>query len=188
MAESNDDFDLSDEDDGLEDTGSGQDSGPIKQLRSQLRAAQKERKASEARLKELEAFKTEFDSKERTAKTESIFKEMGLSPKQVDLFYTKNGTEAEATPEAIAKFALDYDLVVSENREVVEEAATEAKPFVPVSPGGAVPVRGMLNREQYEALKRTDMAAAFKAVAENRVEGLHTRLDESGVIANDWIH
>lgn len=174
MADFNDDFD----DDSVDEQGQVEptrDSNPIKQLRAQLRAAQKQLKEQSQIVSEYETFKAERDAQVKAEATGKIFEQMGLNPVHAKLFMATNSQDA--TAEAIAKFALDYGLGVPADKEAELEKVAEGPKFIPVSPGGAVPVRNRLSREQFEALKKTDMTAAAKAVEENRVDGFTASWD-----------
>lgn len=179
MADVNDDFNLDDDED---ESGSGsgnQQSEPFKQLRTKYRLAQKQLKEQTVQFQELQKFKAGYDAQLKAESTGAIFKDMGLAPQHARLFLALNG-EDEPSKENIAKFALEYGLGVPVERQEEVEAAAEGPSFVPVSPGGTVPVTQKLSREAFQDLKRTNMEAAVKAVAEGRVEGFKARVSDDG--------
>lgn len=171
MADTFDGF--TDEDEGDEGQSTEGQSSAIKQIRDQLNAEKKARKAEAKELADLRAFRAELDARTKTETTSKQFEEMGLDPRHAKLFYAANGADAEPSAEAVAKFALDFGLGVAAGSQEALEAAAEGPKFVPLTPGGSAPVKDMLTRAQYNELRRTDMAAAVQAVQDHRVEGFN---------------
>ena len=156
------------------------DSAPMKQLRAHGRKLQKDLKAQEAELTELRTFKTTTELASRELQAGKLFTELGLSDKQARLFL-KTNPDTEVTKDSIKEFAVEYGLGIQESEEDATLDAQTSDTFVPVTTGGN-PVRSTLNREQFEALKKTDMAAAVKAVQENRVEGFRSKLEGGSAV------
>jgi hypothetical protein len=172
MADARNDFDLSEEDDDLGEGTETSGSNPINELRKQLRAAQKRAKEAESKATEYDALLAKQAADARVQKVSTLFEEMGLNPAQAKLFSATSGDE-EPTAEAVAKFALDYGLGVSPETAAAVEAAAQPPKFIPLSPGGSLPATNMISRADFNALKRTDPAAAARAVMDRRVEGFN---------------
>lgn len=167
-------------DDDADDNTDASDSNPMKQLRAHARKLEKDLKAGTTELEELRQYKVTSELAIREVQAGKVFTELGLSDKQAKLFL-KTNPDTEVTKDSIKAFAVEYGLGIQESEEDAALDAQTSDSFVPVTSGGN-PVRNVLNREQFEALKRTDMGAAVKAVQENRVEGFQAKLDGNSAV------
>lgn len=167
-------------DDDTEDEEVVGDTNPMKQLRAHARKLERDLKAGSTELEELRKYRTDSELRIREQEAGKVFAELGLSEKQAKLFL-KTNPDTEVTKDSIKEFAVEYGLGIQQSEEDDAVDSQTSDTFVPVTSGGT-PVRNVLNREQFESLKRTDMAAAVKAVQEGRVEGFRSKLDGSSAV------
>ncbi len=168
-----------DDDEGQGSGGPGNENTSFQELRAHARQLEKAQKAAAKELEELRSFKVQAEAADKLNKARSL----GLTETQAKTFIKV--TEGEVTPEAVQGFRAELGLAAPETEGTsVGEDNPGAYPtptlnvpsmagFSPLSAGGTSPVRNILTYEQYQVLLVKDPAAAMKAVAEKRVDGLY---------------
>jgi hypothetical protein len=137
------------------------------ELRKAYKRTERQNKAFEKELADLREFKSTVVQEQRRGQVESVFKEVGLSPKHA-LLFEKVNPEAEITPEVVQTFAAEYDLITQAGDSV---QAPEVAPtgFTPVVTGTS-PAAGMLTHSDIkEMLARGETQAVEKAYEQGRV-------------------
>ena len=145
----------------------GDDNKSFAELRKAYKARDRQVKALEKELEPLREFKTTVVAEQRSAQMETVFKEVGLSPKHAELF-NKVEPEAEVTAEAVKAFAAQYDLITP-NGEAVEAPAQKPAGFSPVTTGSAPAVGQLTHSDIKEMLNRGEIDAVNKAYEQGRV-------------------
>jgi hypothetical protein len=159
-----DQFDL----DALEDGGDAGSNKNFADLRKYARKMEREAKAANAKVEELSTFQASVLEERRTAALDTVFKEVGLSPKHAALF-AKVNPDADITADAVKSFAAEYELATVTG-DVVAAPETEASGLTPIikgsDTGNSQGAGGKLPSAEWLKLQGTDLAKAqqmFKA-------------------------
>lgn len=146
----------------------GESNKSFADLRKAYKARDRQVKALEKELEPLREFKTQVEAERRNVALETVFKEVGLSPKHAVLF-SKVNPEAEITPEVVQSFAAEYDLI-TQTGEGVQAPEQQPVGFNPVTTGSPAPV-GMLSHEDVkQLLAQGRQAEVEKAYEQGRIE------------------
>lgn len=159
-----------DEDVEVEETGGKQKDNPMKQLRDALKAAQRELKEAKKELAPLREFKTTFETEQKVAGAAKSFEKFGLTPKHAELFLKLN-PETEVSDDIIKNFATEYSLPLKssdDNEESLEAGLPSNTPFVPAD-AGVDAEGGFMNRDQLDALYKTNPQKALQVLKSGRV-------------------
>src|SRR5258706_3338933 len=137
-------------------------------LRKERDRVGKKLRDAEKEIDRLKPFETKVVTGERDIKLTAVFKEAGVSEKQVKIFTALNPEvdPATVTKESVVKFAQDNDLTITppEAEGEGEAAGSEGDGFTPVAtPPGAVTQKGVLSSDDWLKLAGTDPAAAEAA-------------------------
>lgn len=139
---------------------------PVRDAREAAKRAKQELAETRKALEELQEFKVNAEKLQRQTSVEQAFAQFEQPASAAKYF----PADVEPTKENVAEYLRDFGIQVLEEQE--EEAAQQEAPsFAPVTLGGPSP-RKRLSYEDYQKLLDTDAAAAMKAMAENRVDGL----------------
>jgi TolA-binding protein len=161
---------IEDDDDNTTSRG---DNPSFQELRKHARQLEKQLKEYQKEVDELRSFRAAAEAQERLAKAQAL----GLKEGQAKYFLKAH--DGEVTPEAVQQFLREIGAAppAEETTPVAETDATTPEftipSFSPVSLGGTPPAKARLTYEQYQKLLREDPQAAFKAVAERRVDDLY---------------
>lgn len=159
-------FDLADEDENEAEVESEANQS-FAELRKAFKRSERQRKAIEAELEPLREFKAHVEQEQRKGQIETVFQQVGLSPKHAVLFERVN-PEAEVTPEAVQAFASEYELVTQAGDPV--SAPEQPQGFTPITTG-TPPAVGTLTNDDVKSLLaqgRTDEVR--RAYEQGRVE------------------
>lgn len=140
----------------------GSDSSVIKEMRKQLREAQKNQKDLTA---ELETLRTE----KRTNEVGSVFEKFQLPKTAVPVFLKVH--EGEVTEDAVREFAGSLGLTAPSE----DQAPTEPEPqgFQPIVGAGTAPTNESgVSQEEADRLLRTDPDRYFRLKQAGRIPGL----------------
>lgn len=144
-----------------------QSSGPMKSLRNHAKKLERQLKALTTENEELKAFKSAAETETLKNTTASIFKELGLTDKQAEL-YTKVNPDVLATPELAKAFATEYGWQLPEVEESEEEG--ESAPFAPLPTSGApAPTGQIMDSDKWFDLYKTNPAEAIRIANKGRV-------------------
>lgn len=165
---SNPAFDYSDE----ELTG-GDGSSSFRDLRNHAKALEKELKQKTKEVEALQSFKQDVEAKAKRDSLSETFTNLGLNPKQADLFFktrTEDPESDEINPEDIKLWALDYGLISAEQEEEGEgDPVTSQFTPVPRAAGGP-PSSRTLTSDEWNDLLQTNPEEAMQMAQEGRVE------------------
>ncbi len=158
-------LDGEDDDEDETPTAAQQDSSVITQMRQQLRAEKKARKAAEERLASVEPYREKY----LTATAPEIVKAAGVDPSLSKLVVRDLG-DGELTPERVTQWATENGVQV--NAPEPEEPVTTAAEgnFAPTV-GGEAPGRQKYDRAWTDdMMKQGRSAEVFNAIARGQVE------------------
>jgi len=141
------------------------DNSSFAELRKAYKRTERQNKAFEKELTELREFKTTVVQEQRKGQIESVFTEVGLSPKHA-LLFEKVNPEAEITPEVVQTFAAEYDLITQAGASV----EAPAQGFTPVTTGTPSSVSTLTNEDVKKMLAAGEVDAVRKAFEGGRVE------------------
>lgn len=144
-----------------------EDNSSFKALRDAYKRAEKEKKEFEKQLGELTPKLQEYVEKERFAKVETTFKEVGLDPKISKLFFGAN-PDAEITPDAVKAFAAEYGFQTEQGTQVDPPAADGFDPQA-VGSGTSAGLKMYTPQEITAMLKEGKTEEANRAVKEGRM-------------------
>jgi hypothetical protein len=121
--------------DSLEDGGDTGSNKSFADLRKYAKRMEREVKEAKAANETLTAFQAEVLAERKAAALDTVFKEVGLSPKHAALF-AKVNPDAEPTADAVKAFAAEYELATVQG-EAVEAPEPEAEGLTPIVKGSA---------------------------------------------------
>lgn len=140
-------------------------SNPVRSLREALKAKEKEARNLAKELKELQAFKAQYDTEQKIRSLAETFTQVGLTEKHAELFYKLN-PEAEATVESVSTFAKDYQLPLKLENET---PSADNTPFVPAS-GGSSDETGYISRDQLDQMYAENPRKAIEILQSGKVK------------------
>jgi len=150
--------------DSIEDGGdAGSTNKSFADLRKYARRVEKQLKEAQEANERLTSFEAEVLSERKAATLDSVFKEVGLSPKHAALF-AKVNPDAEPTADAVKAFAAEYELATVAG-ESVEAPEPEAEGLTPVVRGSAqtsAATGGKVSATDWLAMQGTDPVRARK--------------------------
>ena len=157
--------------DSIEDGGDAGSNKSFADLRKYAKRMEREAKAAQERTEALEAFQAEVLAERKAATLDTVFKEVGLSPKHAALF-AKVNPDAEPTADAVKAFAAEYELATVAG-ESVEAPAPEAEGLTPIVKGSAptgAATGGKVSATDWLAMQGTDPARARRLFESGQVD------------------
>lgn len=172
MADGDTDFNLDDyPGEGEGDQGaSGAGSNNFAEVRKYARKQERLAKELASKVEELTAFQAEVLQERKATTLDTVFKEVGLSPKHAALF-AKVNPEADVTADTVKAFAAEYDLATVGEEIVAPERDAEGITPIVKGSGGTSPAAGQkVSSAEWLGLQTTDPARAKQLFEKGMVD------------------